>query len=852
MRKFDLKLPGLIPALVIILVGGLMTDRSDAATEEIVVRFEVPRLLQKDISAQYGNDNLYLPIVEIFSLLAINVNVDSQHTVFSGNYLTKSNRFEINTVKGKAQCFGKSITLDSSLSIWSPTDYYLRYDLFDSLFQLPIYFDFSELRVYLPLNKEFPAYQALTRKLAHQALRDAATAQMDVARIPRKKSKLEGGVADWALTTSPVGGGNHYGNIGLGGMVLGGDLAVRASADSRTGLQTDQLDYRWHYYFENNRYISRADLGTINTSGLIGRNLNGVLATNQPEIDRKYFQTISLEDHIGEGWEVELYVNNRLVDFTHTDQSGNYHFLVDINYGSSRVMVKKYGPDGQMETEEKYISVPYNLIPKNEFEYTAAVGRSRNAANPGEYGQGMLYYGVFNNLTAGISGDIPIASDIDEKPSMAGELTFHPLGNLMVNGSHSPKNATKISMNYSQPSMVGINGSFTRYYENSANSRMGQINNMRFSISVPLKFGQKRLGLRYHVSLDKFEYYSHVNMSYGFSGSVYRFSFNYLGSSKTMKFKSRTDREITSQLMLSSNIMRFIRPQVRFNYNHSQDELSSVALFLNKRIFRTGQASFSIERNLLSKSNIIMFSVSIFTDFAEFSTKAYSFSGQTSINQVQRGSIRFDQWDKTFRFDRKNGLGFGTAKVWPFLDQNYNGVREANEPLLPELRAKVGGSSGKKYGKGKLYYYDGLRAYDQFTVQIDPYSLDNPQLQPAHENFIVTINPNTVSEINIPVVTAGEVTGQVDRNIPDGKVGIGGIKVFLMNEATGKITEITTFNNGEFYHLGLVPGLYRAYLDQEQLKKYGYISEPAHRSFQVRAVEGGDYVEGINFTIVPQ
>ena len=73
-----------------------------------------------------------------------------------------------------------------------------------------------------------------------------------------------------------------------------------------------------------------------------------------------------------------------------------------------------------------------------------------------------------------------------------------------------------------------------------------------------------------------------------------------------------------------------------------------------------------------------------------------------------------------------------------------------------------------------------------------------------------------------------------------------------MNEMTGKITEIITFNNGEFYHLGLIPGMYRAYIDQDQLEKYGYISEPAYRSFQVKTVEGGDYVENINFIIKPQ
>ena len=88
MRKFDLKYLGTILAVISILIGGLFVSPADAAMEEIVIRFEVPRLLQKDISAYYGNDQLYLPLEEIFSLLDIRVNIDSQHTVFTGDYIT--------------------------------------------------------------------------------------------------------------------------------------------------------------------------------------------------------------------------------------------------------------------------------------------------------------------------------------------------------------------------------------------------------------------------------------------------------------------------------------------------------------------------------------------------------------------------------------------------------------------------------------------------------------------------------------------------------------------------------------------------------------------------------------------
>ena len=125
-------------------------------------------------------------------------------------------------------------------------------------------------------------------------------------------------------------------------------------------------------------------------------------------------------------------------------------------------------------------------------------------------------------------------------------------------------------------------------------------------------------------------------------------------------------------------------------------------------------------------------------------------------------------------------------------------------------------------------------------------------LRPAHQNFEVTINPNTVTSISVPIVTAGEVGGVVSRPVETGKIGVGGIKLIILNEVTGEETPVTTFNDGTYYYMGLVPGMYRVTINAEQLKRYGYHAEPRDRNFQIKTVEGGDVVEGVDFLIVPE
>lgn len=821
-------------------------------TEEIVVRFEVPRLFQKDIEAHYGDTTLYLPLIEIFSLLDMNVEADFADSVFSGSFISRDKKYEINLSRGRAKFSGNEIELKSGDCILTATELYLKIDMFDSLFGLKIYFDFATLTIYLPLNRDFPAYQKLARKTTHQQLQDAEAAQKDLYRLPYSKTLFGGGVGDWVVTANPLGGGSHYGNLNLGGMVLGGDLTLQGAVDSKEGFQSDQFRYRWHYYFKDNKYITQAELGEINTAGYLGRSLEGAILTNKPQIQRRYFQSVNLSGNPGAGWEVELYINNRLTDFAYTDQNGEYNFLVDINYGSSRVLLKMYGPNGEFQTEEKYVNVPFNLIPKKSFEYTAALGTSKTTNQGEKVAQGMAYYGIFNNLTAGLSADIPFGADKYETSATAGELTYHPIGNLMVNGSFSPKNAFKFSYNFSEPSIIGINGSFTKYYAGGYRNRLNQLSNIMFSVSSPLRIGKKSLGLRYHVSFDRYPNYDFINMNYGFNTSISRFHINYIGNYKIAEYSTRTDREMASQLFLSTSLIRWVRPQFRIYYDHRQSKISALGLYLNKRIFRQGQLSLSLERNVITRINQAIVTFNIFTGFADFSSKLYTSKDMTVFSQMQRGSIRFDQQAKTFRFDRKNGLGFGSAVVWPYLDENYNGVYDSGEQLLTELRARIGGATGTRNRKDKLYYYDDLRPYDEYILTVDPYSLDNPQLRPAHENFSVLVNPNTVTGITIPVITAGEITGMVDRKIPDGKVGVGGIRVIVTNQSTGKETEIVTFNNGEYYYLGLVPGMYKAEIDGTQLAKYGYASEPPAISFQVKTVQGGDYIDNINFLIVPK
>jgi hypothetical protein len=308
---------------------------------------------------------------------------------------------------------------------------------------------------------------------------------------------------------------------------------------------------------------------------------------------------------------------------------------------------------------------------------------------------------------------------------------------------------------------------------------------------------------------------------------------------------------MNSQFMLSSRLLKFLRPQFRIDYDHTNKTIAKYGVHLAQRVFRMGQLTFSVEHNVISKSNTIMATFNLITSFADFTTRFTRAGKNSSVNQLQRGSVRYNKETHSFQFDRKNAVGTGSAVVRPFHDANYNGIMDKHEEYIPGLRARIAGGHVNIRGADRQYYYDGLRPYEDYMVKIDEYSLDNPLLKPSNENYKVKVNPNMVTAIKVPVVTTSEISGRVDRQTAGAARGVGGTKVILMNLSKESLIELVTFNSGEYYYLGLIPGSYKAYIDPGQLAQFGYVSQPEYIEFEIKPVEGGSFVENINFLLVP-
>lgn len=828
------------------------TNAQDRYSEEIIVQFLVPKLISQDIFTMYDGATVYLPLIETFKLLGMHADGSAVSQRFYGTIMGESDKFEIDLRASRITVRDQTFPLERSQYFLSELDIYIRIDQWGRLFELPISFDFSELRVYLPRDDRYPAIQKMRRRLAQEQLRRERTDVQDTHLMPRKSSTVDGAAVDWRLSMNSIQSQQrYYYGLTLGGMLLGGGLNLSSTGSNDEPFDPDRMNFKWQYALDNNSYLTSVTLGDVYTAGTFSRSLRGAQITNRPVVSRRFYQTIEVTDFVGPGWEVELYVNGRLTDFTYTDNSGTYHFLVDITYGSSYIELKMYGPSGEVKTQELYHQVPFNLVPPGTAEYTVTAGNTRSQENQDSYLQGSLHYGIVKSLTAGLSLETPLSGNRDSLPnSYALDASYQVRGDLAVSGSYIDGYELRGNVNFNRPSFLTFSGSYSVFQEDPVRNPVRLKSRAVASVSKPLRYKDQYLGVRGFVTSTQYHGHNDLTASLGLSGSFWRTQFNYLGTLHRTGYSNRTGTSLISRFFAMPRFVPWVFPQFSVEYDHTNSMLRSYGVHLSKRVFRTGRLALSYERDAISKSNTISLSLDLYNSFATMSSRARRSAGRSSFTQTQSGSFVVDKKSGTILMDRRTSVGFGSAVIRPFRDDNNNGVYDEGESFLSGLKARIRGARGKVAGKNGFYYYDRLRPYDQYTVEIDTSSMDNPLLKPSHDRFTVEISPNMVTTIDVPVVVGAEINGTVTRDLVNGTFGVSGIKVAFVEQNTEVLTEISTFASGEFYYLGLRPGQYRAYIDSEQLARLGYRAQPPFVEFEVKSTEHGDIIEGISFQLI--
>ncbi len=850
-KKFDyLKGQFLFLILFIFLNSiGLQAQTNFPGFDELNVELIIPKKGVVDLPVAIRDNDAFLPVQELFNILQLkNVEIT---TGIIGFIIHPDSTYHINYQEREINYRNKTYKLTEADYIESSIGNYLRSDFFGKIFGLNTKFSFRNLSLSLETDKELPVIKEMRlQKMRENLDRVKGVVSPDTI-LPQRRPFFKPGTLDWGVVTtqqSEIEDDNRL-MLGLGTMFLGGETNVMLNYSTRVPFDSRNQFYQWRYVDNDNSLIKQLTAGRIftrSTSSLFAP-VSGVQISNSPMQNRRSFGSYLLNDYTDPRWTVELYVNNVLVDFTQADASGFYSFEVPLMYGNTAVSLRFYGPWGEERVEERVINIPYNFVPKNEFEYTLSAGVVENE-DWNRFSRLNLNYGLSNAVTIG--GGAEYLSEVESGEVMPFLNTSARIASgLLFSGEYMLGVKGEALLSYRSPRNFQVDLNYIKYDEDQTAINFNYLEERKISFSAPIRARNFSLFSRFSINQIIMPTTEFTTAQLLLSGAVMGISTNF--TTYGLYNDGMDEPTIYSSLSQTYRLPNkfLFSPQVQYDFSRSQ--FNNLILELERPIFRQGFLNVAYENNFLRDAHIFEVGLRYAFNFAQTSVTSRLGNRNSSFVQSARGSLMLDDNTGIIMASNRTAMSRAALTIIPFLDLNHNGIKDKMEPGVPGLALR--NKSGRlTYNSDQtILRITELQPYIDMILEIDPVSLDNIAWKIPNPTMLVQTLPNHFQEIYMPVEVMGEVGGMVYFKDESGTRGQGRIIINILNAEGNQAARILSEGDGYFTHLGLPPGKYTAQVDAEQLQNLGYEASPEKMEFEIEVDEYGDIVDTLEFTLSP-
>lgn len=816
--------------------------------DEVLVSLQVKYIGSTELPSIICGEQVYLSVPDVFAFLQIKNTTNATYSTMEGFFIQPNNAFKIDETAGQITYKGHAIPLKPGDLIRTTTHLFLKASYFNTVFELENNFSFRNLSVSMSSKLELPAV-----KEAHIAqlraninkIKNEFTADTTLV---RDKPLFHFGTADYAVNATQQTNGAHSERLllNLGGMLAGGELTTALNYGSNQPFSIKNQQYRWRYVNDDNKYISQITLGKIGASSTatILYPIVGGQITNAPTQIRKSFGTYALSDHTQPDWMVELYINNVLVDYVKADANGFFSFNVPLMYGRTEISLRYYGPWGEEQVSGKQFVIPFNFLPAKKMEYVLSSGLIEDGKNS-LFANAKVNYGLSDRITIG-GGVEYVSSLVNQKiiPFLNTSVRVAP--QLFISGGYYPNVMYNGKLNYTAANNLRLEVDYAKYDKAQQAIRFNYSEMRKATLSFLFHTAHFSGNSRLSVEQNLFNSTKYNTSELLFSGTGYGLNFNFT----TNLFYSATGKpfiysNLSTSLLLPKGFV--LIPQVRYEYN--ADGITSLRAELKKQMFKKGFVQASFDHNFKTNSSYLQ--IGFRYDFETISTGfSSSFTkNQASFSQSANGSLIYEPKADFIDFNNKISVGRASMKFIPFLDTNGNGKRDPNEPPVIGIQIILNGGGRQINSKDGTTIITGLEPYIKNHVELNTDRINNIAWRVINKNLNITLNPNQLKTIEIPVVIVGEVGGTVNRNENGKRIGTGGLKINIYDTDNVLTTTILSEPDGYFSFLGLKSGQYSAKIDSLQLQKLQMKAEPANASFEIENGADGSIVDNLEFVL---
>ncbi|MDX1671126.1 MAG: hypothetical protein R3211_02200 [Balneolaceae bacterium] len=839
--------------------------------QEVFLSFRYRNLVNTVIIAIYEDGEFYLPVSEVFTLLKIPHQVELEEKTIRGEYLDRDNHFRINFSNYTVQVddagqFSFSI---EEMQI-RELDFYMKPEVFKEAFDIDFQIDFNNLLVRLQTPHTLPVLEQYQRAQERErANRFTFNREYYSLLYERERDLLDGGFLDYSISGSSIENAGEFlfYNLSGGLELLGGDLQGSASgihSSNSSNFNTDNL--RWRYVRRQDPWLTQAFLGQTRSDGLVNRQFTGVKLTNEPIEPRFIFDQFAIEGEAVPGSEVELFYNNALYDFQEVDGSGLYRFMAPLMYGSSRLNLKIYQPNGTVLEQSRRIQIPVTYRRPGEFNYSVSAGRLENpvfgSPERSEFVQGDLAYGINEWLTQRIGSEFLNEFD-DQTPLFYSTTSARLFKQYLVSVDLAPTAFYRVTGNVIYASSASFGLEYIYFTDDGIYNVFGNDQELIGNAFLPFNLFDRPFNLRLNAnhairtgfnntqySVDLNSRIERLNLRVGYRDR--QFGDFSLAATNNAEFSGSISYFFTRQSALPALLRgTFLRGQL--DYNPGLSKLERIDLQFSRNIFDTGQLQASFSRNFLGDFNLFSLGITFDLKPVRSSSTYRNTDGASVLSQNFRGSIGYDSHTDDVIFTNRQQVGRSALSARLFVDENNSGRYEQGETIIQDNAIRIDRSSIYRQDRYGTIRFSQLLAYNQINLEINQSAIRNPFFIPKYERFSLITDPNQYKPIDIPFYMAGVIEGRVERLQPSGdREPIPGIRVFVQ-QTDGSFSEtLRTFSDGQFYGYEIPPGSYELKIDSTQLEFLDARSDPQTIPFELESRPDGDYVENLNFLIIPR
>ena len=831
-------------------------------SERVPVSFRAVGFPEKEINIHIKDSVAYLPAVEVFDYLGIKVKYTAPQMLIQGFYKNKDSTYVIDAGNRTARLGRRTYSLYADDFIIEGNIIYLRTDFVNQFFGLDFAFNPVILRVTLRNTRNLPAYQyqQIIRRNQNQQIRGITDIPEPDITYERDYFYTGAGLFNYSvssrITSTRI---NSVYNFYLGSKVLGNDLELTAQGFYSSKRKSEPIIHgTYRIPILDNKYLTQIIAGRVYNPGLFPLDIYSLEITNRP-LATRYIQSRDIfSDQLLPNANLRIMGIPRGLTLMQTDSVGHFAIEVPTIYGKGDIEIRAVDRYGQIDIVRYQNNVPYKLLPEGETEYSVLLGKVYNVGNR-YLSVNSISYGVSSKITVGGHVEyykLPhLSQNLHAALTSVGRIT----DGIYVDGLVSPNAYSEVGLNWLPTTAAEISLRRAWYTNNYRMNYFSIYDKWEALMNIP--FLTRSLRLNAYGSRYQYQDYHDYSLSTSLRGLFRKVSMG-IGTRITWRTYEPTNAQnipyhisnATLESLLPLSI--FFRTQITFD--HVRHEVQSIGFDLTRLFFRRLHVNLSFQRYPAIPRYFLGLSLRYYFPFVTASAKyTYTDNGQSYYNAYLKGSIIFDVPERSIAFSNKTYRGsYGGFRIRPFFDGNNNSVRDEGEEYIDKGRIYIQnrtlGLSPVALARN-IFTSSRLLPYNEFSIYLDPRTLDNPLLVPRYNAVRILSESNYIRDLDIPIVQSGTIRGAVIlKDTVD--IPLEGISVQLSRRGEGGRTIVLrksiTFSTGEFEFDLLPPGNYIVQVDPAQMELYRFKSQPARRDVVLRAVPEGDIVENINFTLI--